>query len=268
MFPPDESGGRSAGSPSPDSSLPDDVTDTPETTDATDATAETDSHEALMRATYRALCEHGYADLTMADIAREADRSTSLLHYHYDTKEGLLVAFLDYLFDEFGDAMEYSETDDPVARLETLIDRLLSGPAADEGPFADAPPASDGFHTAMLELRAQAPYVPAYREAITGHDDYLHALTVEILEAGMDAGVFHERNPDVVAATLLAAARGDRVRSLVLGDDSTTDAVRQGIEEFVLADLLVADAAERFGDERFGDETADTSDTSPTGSDE
>jgi hypothetical protein len=39
--------------------------------------------------------------------------------------------------------------------------------------------------------------------------------------------------------------RGDRVRSLVLGDDSTTDAVREGIEEFLLADLLVDDAGDR-----------------------
>jgi AcrR family transcriptional regulator len=242
MFPPDDAGGRSAGSPSADPS-PADGADA----DATRPDDATDSHEALMRATYRALCEHGYADLTMADIAREADRSTSLLHYHYDTKEGLLVAFLDYLFDEFGDAVEGADTGDPVERLTTLVDRLLYGPPADEGPFADGPAAGDGFHTAMLELRAQAPYVPAYREAITSHDDYLHALTVEILDDGMDAGVFHERNPDVVAATLLAAARGDRVRSLVLGDDSTTDAVREGIEEFLLADLLVDDATDGFG---------------------
>jgi AcrR family transcriptional regulator len=257
MFPPDRSGGRSAGSPSaapPTDADPDGVTE------PDDSETEADSHEALMRATYRALCEHGYADLTMADIAAAADRSTSLLHYHYDTKEGLLVAFLDYLFDEFGDAMEVSDTGDPVERLTMLVDRLLYGPPTDEGPFADGPPAGDGFHTAMLELRAQAPYVPAYREAITGHDDYLHALTVEILEDGMDAGVFHERNPDVVAATLLAAVRGDRVRSLVLGDDTTTDAVREGIEEFVLADLLVDDAAARVGDGGSGDAAGDTTD--------
>jgi AcrR family transcriptional regulator len=198
-------------------------------------------NEALMAATYRALCEHGYADLTMADIAREADRSTSLLHYHYDTKEGLLVAFLDYLLDEFGETIDGRADDDPERRLRVLLDRLIYGPGAagDEGPFADEPDPDEDFHTAMFELRAQAPYVPAYREAIASHDDYLHALTVEILEAGMSAGVFREANPDVVAATLLAAVRGDRVRAIVLGDDSATDAVREGIETYVLDALLV-----------------------------
>jgi hypothetical protein len=55
----------------------------------------------------------------------------------------------------------------------------------------------------------------------------------------MSAGVFREANPDVVAATLLAAVRGDRVRAIVLGDDSATDAVREGIETYVLDALLV-----------------------------
>jgi AcrR family transcriptional regulator len=198
-------------------------------------------HEALMAATYRALCEHGYADLTMADIAREADRSTALLHYHYDTKEGLLVAFLDYLLDEFGETIDGRADDDPERRLRALLDRLIYGPGAggEEGPFADEPAPGEDFHKAMFELRAQAPYVPAYQEAIATHDDYLHALAVEILEEGMSAGVFREANPDVVAATLLAAVRGDRVRAIVLGDDSATDAVREGIETYVLDALLV-----------------------------
>jgi AcrR family transcriptional regulator len=34
-----------------------------------------DTCEAIMSATYRALCAHGYADLTMQDIADETDKS-------------------------------------------------------------------------------------------------------------------------------------------------------------------------------------------------
>ena len=42
--------------------------------------------EQVIRATYRALCAHGYANLTMRDIADETDLSKAALHYHYDTK--------------------------------------------------------------------------------------------------------------------------------------------------------------------------------------
>ena len=36
--------------------------------------------DEIMQGVYRALCAHGYADLTMQDIADECDCSTSLLH--------------------------------------------------------------------------------------------------------------------------------------------------------------------------------------------
>lgn len=60
-----------------------------------------------MTATAEALAESGYADLTTRDVADRVDVSKSTLHYRYDTKEGLLTAWLRYnaenvaaLFDE------------------------------------------------------------------------------------------------------------------------------------------------------------------------
>lgn len=49
--------------------------------------------EEIMEATYRALREHGYADLTIKRIAAEYGKSTAAVHYHYDTKEELLRRF-------------------------------------------------------------------------------------------------------------------------------------------------------------------------------
>jgi len=60
-----------------------------------------DPNEEIMRATYRALQEHGYADLTIKRIAEEYGKSTAAIHYHYDTKDDLLAAFLDYILDQF-----------------------------------------------------------------------------------------------------------------------------------------------------------------------
>ncbi len=78
-----------------------------------------------MAATYRALCAHGYADLTMQRIADEAGKSKSLLHYHYGTKQELLVAFLDYLFDRFEARVAATEGDAPTSaygRSSTVLD--------------------------------------------------------------------------------------------------------------------------------------------------
>ncbi|PSP70021.1 TetR/AcrR family transcriptional regulator, partial [Halobacteriales archaeon QH_9_66_26] len=66
-----------------------------------DTASRDDTQAAIMDATYRALCEHGYADLTIQTIADEFDKSKSLLYYHYDTKDEILIGLLDYLLGQF-----------------------------------------------------------------------------------------------------------------------------------------------------------------------
>lgn len=86
-----------------------------------------------MGATYRALCEHGYAELTMRDIAEESDRSKAALHYHYDDKEGLLVAFLDHIYASFVERV--GEHAPPAVVDEALSTGVGAAPTpADSGP--------------------------------------------------------------------------------------------------------------------------------------
>ncbi|MFT4884148.1 MAG: AcrR family transcriptional regulator, partial [Natronomonas sp.] len=116
-----------------------------------------ETRERIMEATYRALCEHGYASLTMQDIADECDCSKSLLHYHFDTKEDLLVALLAYLLERFEERI--ATDGDPRDRLVDLIDAFLFG---DERSREE----HRAFHTALLELRAQAPHNDAFRDQL------------------------------------------------------------------------------------------------------
>lgn len=55
----------------------------------------------IMEATRRALCEHGYADMTMQRIANNSSMTTATIHYHFDTKKELLNAFFDELAARF-----------------------------------------------------------------------------------------------------------------------------------------------------------------------
>ena len=91
-----------------------------------------ETRERIMDATYRALCEYGYASLTMQDIADECDCSTSLLHYHFDTKDDLLVALLDHLISRFEERVS-PENDDPRDQLVDLAERARVDAALDDG---------------------------------------------------------------------------------------------------------------------------------------
>jgi TetR/AcrR family transcriptional repressor of bet genes len=53
--------------------------------------------EELIQATIAAIYEYGFADLTVARIARDADVSTGSIHYYFGGKEALLEASMRHL---------------------------------------------------------------------------------------------------------------------------------------------------------------------------
>ncbi|AHG01016.1 hypothetical protein HALLA_13260 [Halostagnicola larsenii XH-48] len=55
----------------------------------------------ILEATYRVLCECGYTDLILQDIAAKAGPSKWSIHHHDDSKDQLFVAFLDELPERF-----------------------------------------------------------------------------------------------------------------------------------------------------------------------
>lgn len=50
-----------------------------------------DTQEEIMRATHLALCEYGYADLTIQRISEHFPKSESLIFHHYEDKASVLV---------------------------------------------------------------------------------------------------------------------------------------------------------------------------------
>lgn len=181
-----------------------------------------------MEATYRALRTHGYADLTMQDIADEAGKSKSLLHYHYDTKQDLLVAFLQHLLSRFDERITEIGAESPDERLVELIGRLV--PSEDDEEW-------ERFHRALLELRTQAPYTEAYLEQLRRNKGFIQRRVEEVIEDGIASGHFRDVDPERTARFILSALDGARSTRVTLGDDADQRAVRAGLEEFVLSDL-------------------------------
>lgn len=181
-----------------------------------------------MDATYRALRTRGFAGLTMKTIADEAGKSKSLLHYHYDTKDELLVSFLAYMLDRFHEQVSSMGGDTATERLNLLIDRL----SPDTGESD-----RDAFHRALLEMSAQAPCHDAYRQRIRQNRESIRAIFTEVIRDGIESGEFREVDPEQTARFVLSAIDGGRNAYVALGDEEEPNAVRAGLAEFVVADL-------------------------------
>lgn len=191
---------------------------------------EEDTHDAIMRATYHALCKRGYADLTMQDIADEFDKSRSLLHYHYDTKEELLLAFLDHLIGWIGDRLAESDTEEPLARLEEFVDKFVVEPGEE---------ARETFALALLELRVQAAHNDAFREKLAAHYEENVEAVATIIEDGIEEGAFRHVDPDETGEAIYTALVGARMYQVTLGAEDATHRMRDALAAFVVDDLLV-----------------------------
>jgi AcrR family transcriptional regulator len=202
--------------------------------------------EAVMRATYRALCAHGYANLTMQDIADEADLSKAALHYHYDTKRDLLTAFLDSLTSWYEGRLTGLEGETPRERLAALFDECLcvdtTGSDVDADTDTDANADADtdypAFHTALLEVKAQAPYEEAYRDRLAAADEVLFDRVEEIVADGVATGQFREVDPEATAALVVDVLTGAHTRNVAVGRplDESRELLDRYVAEHLLAD--------------------------------
>jgi len=170
----------------------------------------------IMDGVYRALRAHGYADVTMQDIADECSKSKSLLHYHYDTKEDLLVAFLDHVITDSENRIDAHADDPPTERLVQFVGWFVF-----EADAVDR----EAFHIALLELRTQGPFNDRIREQLDRSDRLLRGTVADILESGIEDGVFRDVDVEETAALLVATLDGARTRQITLsGDDDELEA--------------------------------------------
>lgn len=205
-----------------------------------------ETRAAIMEATYRALCKHGYANLSIQKIADEFEMTSAVLHYHYDTKEMLLAAFLEHLLDEYATQFDVEEIENPRDRLLVLIDSLLIvlvGIDDPERPIDradDRPPLGRAeLSMALLELRAQAGRNEAFSEQFTVNYDYAWELMVTTIEEGIETGAFRDVDSEQVATLLLTTMLGGRAYHVSLTHDDVAPAARDALIDLILDDLLV-----------------------------
>ncbi len=205
----------------------------------------TDTRQAILGAAYRALCEHGYADLTISRIGEAFDKSPSLVYHHYDGKDELLVDLLGFLLDGFEASVSADEFDlTPRERLDAYLSATTEPGSVDDEHAPDAQ-----FLTVIVELRAQAASDDAYRDHFDRSDRVFEAFlerTVREAAAELEGdGDFGESGPNgargeaspvppiEVASTLQTLATGGMLRWATTADRDWADDTRRGARRYI-----------------------------------
>jgi len=187
------------------------------------------TREAIMHATYLALCEHGYAELTIDGIGDCFEKSPSLIYHHYDGKDDLLLDFLEFMLEEFETAVVPEPHDDAQSQLHALLDHLL--PASFE-------PERAAFTRAISELRAQAAHDERYRAQVRKSNRLFHDRIAAIVRHGIDNGEFRAIDADQTAELLLTTINGAMMQRVTTDDSAPIRAVRTELDEYIDSRLL------------------------------
>lgn len=111
--------------------------------------------------------------------------------------------------------------------------------------FADSDQAN---HTrALIELHTRAPYIESLREALTELDTRTIEFFADLIETGIDEGVFHDVSSESMAQLILCTVDGVVLRQNTL-NDTVTSVLTNSLSRHVLSDLYIGDVP-NLGDE-------------------
>ena len=173
----------------------------------TAAATERGARERILDAAVGQIGSDGIDGLRIARIAMKAGVSTSLVHYHFETREALLEQALEYSYELAADVrLGEGEGDslESVQRLGAMIDQFLPYPGILERDWI-----------LWVELWLRAVRHPEMRPTAARLYERMRAWFAEAIENGIRRGELSaEADPERIADRIIALADGYGVRVL------------------------------------------------------
>ena len=166
------------------------------------------ARERILAAAVERIAGDGIDEVRIARIAMDAGVSTSLVHYHFETREALLEQALEYSFELAGDVRigdHEGDAPDHTRRLAAMVDQCLPYPGQLERDWI-----------LWVELWLRAVRHPELRPTAARLYGRMHLWFAEAIAAGAEDGEFDRgADPGRVADRVLAVCDGFGVRALL-----------------------------------------------------
>jgi len=175
------------------------------------------ARERILAAAVERIARDGIDEVRIARIAMDAGVSTSLVHYHFETRDALLEQALEYSYELAGDVRLGPEGDahnlDSAGRLAAMIDQCLPYPGMLQRDWI-----------LWVELWLRAVRHEDLRPTAARLYARMRDWFVEAITAGAEQGeLASDADPERMADRILALADGYGVRVL-FGDMNLADA--------------------------------------------
>jgi len=182
--------------------------------------------QQLIEATIDSLARRGYSETTMADVADGAGLSRGIVNFHFESKEKLLVATLQYMADEYAQHWRSAlrkAGDDPARQLLTLV-------AAD----FDRSICTKRKLAAWCAFWGEAKSRPTYQALCGARDAAYQSVFIDLCRRLKDDGGY-DFEPFSTALALSAMLEGLWLRLMMGTEDVTREIALKAATEFLVA---------------------------------
>ncbi|TPN20742.1 transcriptional regulator BetI [Mesorhizobium sp. B2-3-3] len=180
----------------------------------------------LIEATIDSLAKRGYSETTMADVADGAGLSRGIVNFHFESKEKLLVATLQHMYDEYSahwrNALQKAG-DDPARQLQALVAADFDRSICNKRKLA-----------AWCAFWGEAKSRPTYQALSSARDAVYQNIFIELCAALKESGGY-AYEPQVMALALSAMTEGLWLRLMMGTGDTTRETALQAANEFLSA---------------------------------
>jgi AcrR family transcriptional regulator len=168
--------------------------------------------QQLIEATIDSLARRGYSETTMADVADGAGLSRGIVNFHFESKEKLLVATLQYMADEYSQhwrAALQKAGNDPARQLRALVAADFDRAICNKRKLA-----------AWCAFWGEAKSRPTYQSLCGARDEAYQQVFIDLCTAlKKDGGYTYD--PQSTALALSATLEGLWLR-LMMGTENVT----------------------------------------------
>ena len=180
----------------------------------------------LIEATIDSLAKRGYSETTMADVADGAGLSRGIVNFHFESKEKLLVATLQHMYDEYSthwrNALQKAG-DDPARQLQALVAADFDRSICNKRKLA-----------AWCAFWGEAKSRPTYQALSSARDAVYQNIFIDLCATLKQSGGY-AFEPQVMALALNAMLEGLWLRMMMGTEDTTRETALQAANEFLSA---------------------------------
>lgn len=166
--------------------------------------------------------KHCYPGLSIQKIANEFEKSKSLLYHHYDSKEDLLLDFLDHQLEAFREKAEEDSEEDV---KEALMEKAFMAFDEETGMKGLVEIRTEGLRDERFRERFQE-FSKAYREKLE-----------ELIEEGQKEGISKEDVDAEKVSKFVDAINEEAIFNGAMGEG--TEHIREELEFYLDQKLFV-----------------------------